>query len=213
MPLVVAPASGVSGGEACDERVVVCAAEDFVKKELAGVDGSHDWWHIHRVRNLALKLASMEGISEPTKLEVIELAALLHDVKDWKYSGSDHAGVTAVEEFLQSINYSPEHTKTILFVISNIGFKEVLSKKMKPAITPELGIVQDADRIDAIGAIGIARCFTFGGSKHRVLHDPTIAPRTELSKESYMKEKGTTINHFHEKLLLLKDKMKTKSGR
>mmetsp|Transcript_11480 Transcript_11480/g.42013 ORF Transcript_11480/g.42013 Transcript_11480/m.42013 type:complete len:230 (+) Transcript_11480:1-690(+) len=177
------------------------------------MDGSHDWWHIHRVRNLAMKLATMEGIEDEATRETIEMAALLHDVKDWKYSGSDSAGVEAVEVFLRSLEYPAEKRESILFVISNLGFKEELSNKAKPAVTPELAIVQDADRIDAIGAIGIARCFTFGGSKNQVLHDPGLMPRQGLTKESYMKEKGTTINHFHEKLLLLKDKLKTKSGR
>jgi len=197
-------------GDAASSQLVQ-AAEAFVKKELAGQDGSHDWFHIHRVRNLALRLAMMEG---NVNLLVVELAALLHDVKDYKYSGSDTAGAEAVKKFLESLNCPDGIKGSILHIIKNIGFKGELGRK-EIKMTPELAVVQDADRLDAIGAIGIARTFTYGGSRNRALYDPSIEPCQNLTQKEYSKKNRNepTINHFYEKLLKLKQMMKSTSGR
>ncbi|BDA45043.1 Uncharacterized protein YpgQ [Coccomyxa sp. Obi] len=193
----------------------VTATESFVRDELSklGPDASHDWWHIERVRNLALSLADQENIGAASR-EIIEHAALLHDVADWKYSGSEDASKNAVQAFLQSQGVEQGKMAAILAIIAGIGFKDELANGSKD-ISKELAVVQDADRLDAIGAVGIARCFTFGGRFNRVLHDPSVKPRDRLTKQAYMDKtfQQTTINHFHEKLLKLKDMMKTESGK
>lgn len=191
------------------KSAIIIATEIFVKKELANQDGSHDWHHIHRVRNLALKLAEEEKI---TNLEVVELAALLHDIKDWKYSGVDNAGELAARDFLTKHGYPADKVELISSIIKNVGFKNELGG-IQANITPELAVVQDADRIDAIGAIGIARAFTFGGTRNRALYDPEVPFVENLTQEQYKNLKNSpTVNHFYEKLLKLKDMIKTKSG-
>ncbi|KXZ42981.1 hypothetical protein GPECTOR_108g176 [Gonium pectorale] len=201
---------------------LLAAAEAFVRHELAALDASHDYAHIERVRANARNLARLEGVSEE-QTALVDLAALLHDVRDWKYSGSDGATTEAVEAFLTAQGADAETIRRVLYIIARVGFKEELaaaaaggaaSDAAGADLTLAAGIVQDADRLDAIGAIGIARCFTFGGAKHRVLHDPAVPPRVGLSKEAYMTggDKTTTINHFYEKLLKLKGLMKTPSG-
>lgn len=193
---------------------VIAATEAFVKGQLEHVDGSHDWWHIARVRNLALLLAKEEQLPLDSLL-VVELAALLHDVKDWKYSGDEFSNEHAVSEFLSTTELKEDVREKILGVIRCMGFKNELDKGTSFIITPELAVVQDADRLDAIGAVGIARCFTFGGRFDRILYDPEIPPRVNLNKHEYMNgaNKTTTLNHFYEKLLKLKDMMKTQAGR
>ncbi|KAL5073157.1 hypothetical protein RYX36_012141 [Vicia faba] len=189
-------------------------AEALVEKAMKGNDASHDAVHVWRVRDLALSLASEEGLSsDPHSMEIVELAALLHDIGDYKYL-RDPSEEETVENFLKEEGVEENKKSKILEIIKGMGFKEEVTGKGNTEWCPEFGVVQDADRLDAIGAIGIARCFTFGGSKKRALHDPTILPRSDLSKEQYMnKEQQTTINHFHEKLLKLKDMMKTKAGK
>eukprot|EP00271_Cylindrocystis_brebissonii_P014229 TRINITY_DN35515_c0_g1_i1.p1 TRINITY_DN35515_c0_g1~~TRINITY_DN35515_c0_g1_i1.p1 ORF type:complete len:234 (+),score=33.53 TRINITY_DN35515_c0_g1_i1:734-1435(+) len=203
---------------------LVAAAEDFVKTSMAGWDSSHDWWHAERVRRTALSLAEEEDLSAESK-QIVELAALLHDVGDHKYAARAGGGPESIERFLEDYEeqVSSERRKMIIDIISRMGFKEELGGSLREGtIFPELAVVQDADRLDAIGAIGIARCLTFGGSRDRVLHDPSRAPRANLTKEEYAKTGSvsqsdsstpTTIHHFYEKLLLLKDLMKTKAGR
>eukprot|EP01026_Neomeris_dumetosa_P019420 TRINITY_DN178_c0_g1_i1.p1 TRINITY_DN178_c0_g1~~TRINITY_DN178_c0_g1_i1.p1 ORF type:complete len:247 (-),score=45.23 TRINITY_DN178_c0_g1_i1:121-861(-) len=218
---------------------VIQEAENFVKKSLIedGMDSSHDYWHIHRVRNMALMLAEKEGLSEGDK-QIVELAALLHDVKDWKYSKDMNGTVNAAKEFLNQHKslISEEICSQVLDILQRIGFKDELKRKQQEEenkiegnsdsenkhsnkkIKMEqkvFGCVQDADRLDAIGAIGIARCLTFGGRFGTVLYDPEIKPRENLSKEQYtdLKCKQTSVNHFYEKLLKLKFMMKTESGR
>ncbi|KAK9803661.1 hypothetical protein WJX72_009151 [[Myrmecia] bisecta] len=188
-------------------------AERFVKQELSTHDGSHDWWHVDRVRKLALELAREEGLSDDQK-RTVEIAALLHDVRDWKYSGSETAGKDAVQEFLDAQGVEADLAQQILQIIAGVGFKDELARAPRQ-VSPELAVVQDADRLDAIGAIGIARCFTFGGRFNRMLHDPAVPPRVGLTKQQYTNRtvEQTTINHFYEKLLTLKGKMKTASGR
>jgi uncharacterized protein len=189
-------------------------AEELVEKAMKGNDSSHDASHVWRVRDLALSLAREEGLSSNSdSMEVVELAALLHDIGDYKYI-RDPSEAKIVENFLDEEGVDEAKKMKILKIINGMGFKDELAGLTLCQSLPEFGVVQDADRLDAIGAIGIARCFTFGGSRNRVLHDPEIKPRTELTKEQYMKrEEQTTINHFHEKLLKLKLLMKTEAGR
>ncbi|KAK4786345.1 hypothetical protein SAY86_003034 [Trapa natans] len=193
---------------------IVERAEKLMRKAMGGNDASHDAWHVLRVRDLALSIAREEGLSSsPDSMLVVELAALLHDIGDYKYS-RDPSEERLVENFLEEENIDEAMKTKILKIIKGMGFKEELQRHESVGIFPEFGVVQDADRLDAIGAIGIARCFTFGGRRNRVLHDPAILPRLELSKEQYMKNmEQTTVNHFHEKLLKLKDLMKTEGGK
>ncbi|KAF5202499.1 Brother of ft and tfl [Thalictrum thalictroides] len=171
---------------------LVMKAEKLVESTMKGNDASHDASHAFRVRDLALSLAQEEG--------------------DYKYI-RDPSEEEIVEKFLVEECVDESERMRILNIIKRMGFKEELTQKMNGDLSLEFGVVQDADRLDAIGAIGIARCFTFGGSKNRVLHDPNVQPRLDLSKEQYMKkDEQTTLNHFHEKLLKLKDLMKTKAG-
>ncbi|KAK7312212.1 hypothetical protein VNO77_35913 [Canavalia gladiata] len=188
-------------------------AEALVEKAMKGNDASHDAAHVWRVRDLALSLAAEEGLSsDPHSLEIVELAALLHDIGDYKYL-RDPSEEKIVENFLEEEGVEENMKSKILSIIKGMGFKDEVTGKGNSEWFPEFGVVQDADRLDAIGAIGVARCFTFGGSRNRLLHDPAIPPRSDLTKGQYMnKEEQTTINHFHEKLLKLKDMMKTKAG-
>lgn len=181
---------------------------------MKGNDASHDASHVWRVRDLALSLAREEGLaSNPDSMEIVELAALLHDIGDYKYL-RDLSDEKMVENFLEDEGLEESKKMRILNIIKKMGFKDEIAGLANAEFSPEFGVVQDADRLDAIGAIGIARCFTFGGSRNRVLHDPAIKPRSDVSKEQYMKkEEQTTVNHFHEKLLKLKDLMKTEAGR
>eukprot|EP00744_Colponema_vietnamica_P013508 GILI01018922.1.p1 GENE.GILI01018922.1~~GILI01018922.1.p1 ORF type:complete len:218 (+),score=27.54 GILI01018922.1:74-727(+) len=190
---------------------IIDSAVTFVKDHLSSNDASHDWTHIERVRLQARTLAIAEGLSERSQ-EIVELAAILHDVGDYKYSGSLTAAEELIRGFLSSQNYDQDRTDQIVHIVNHMGFKEEISGMVKE-ITPELAVVQDADRLDAIGAIGIARCLTYGGSKKRPLYDPSRPPRENISKEEYMEGDNTTINHFYEKLLKLKDLMKTQAGR
>ncbi|KAG0486302.1 hypothetical protein HPP92_008397 [Vanilla planifolia] len=196
------------------QRRTVRMAEKLVESKMAGRDASHDAAHAFRVRDLALSLAREEGL-DGHALEIVELAALLHDIGDYKYSKDFVEDTTVVDNFLMEENVEESKRHKILDIIKGMGFKnEVLNRSCR-ASSPEFGVVQDADRLDAIGAIGIARCFTYGGSTNKILYDPEIPPRQNLSKEKYMNkdEKQTTINHFYEKLFKLKDLMKTEAGR
>ncbi|KMT02612.1 hypothetical protein BVRB_9g202960 [Beta vulgaris subsp. vulgaris] len=192
---------------------IVKRAEKLVEDFMGGNDASHDVAHVFRVRDLALSLATEEGLSSsPHSMFIVELAALLHDIGDYKYV-RDPAEEKTVEQFLEQEGIEESKKKAIVGIVKGIGFKEELAGRTDQECSLEFGVVQDADRLDAIGAIGIARCFTFGGSRNRVLHDPAIKPRLTMSKDEYMdKDQQTTVNHFHEKLLKLKDLMKTRAG-
>ena len=181
---------------------------DFVKEKLEGVEAGHDWFHIERVWKLSKNIAAHENCN----LEVVELAALLHDIADPKFhDGDETLAIKISNQFLESQNVSAEIVDQVLLIIKNISFK---NREEAPKILPiELQIVQDADRIDAIGAIGIARTFNYGGFKNNLLYHPDIQPKLNMSKEEYKKSQGTTINHFYEKLLLLKDLMNTETGK
>ncbi|SHK81627.1 uncharacterized protein SAMN05444266_101236 [Chitinophaga jiangningensis] len=180
----------------------------FVKQELANAEGGHDWWHIYRVWKQARHIAA----TEQSDLLVVELGALLHDIADSKFHGGDEEiGPARAGAFMESLalpQHVIDHVKNIIRYISFKG-----GHNENGFYSTELGIVQDADRLDAIGAIGIARAFNYGGFKNRALYDPGVAPVLNRSKEDYKHNNAPTINHFYEKLLLLKDKMNTTTGK
>eukprot|EP00944_MAST-04C_sp_MAST-4C-sp1_P013263 g13263.t1 len=194
--------------------------QEFVRSALEGNDASHDYAHIERVYNIAMNIAQQEKVGEED-LQIVALAALLHDIADWKYSGSETAGVEAAEAYLGKIpSLSKETIDRICWIIQRVSFHDEIGRsdeeinKMKKDKC--LCIVQDADRLDAIGAIGIARCFTYGGKKKRPLYGANTENIVrKISKDDYMKagRNAPTIEHFYEKLLLLKDMMKTDGGK
>lgn len=181
---------------------------NFVKKELANAEAGHDWWHIERVWKTAKEIAKHEEVN----LDVVEFAALLHDIADSKFhNGDEEIGPQKAGSFLKSINIDDETVLHVQQIIRNMSFKASLG--VLSFSSPEMLVVQDADRLDAIGAIGIARAFTYGGFKNRELYNPAIPPQINQSKEAYKSTTAPTINHFYEKLLLLKDKMNTVTGK
>ena len=180
----------------------------FVKQQLTGAEGGHDWFHIERVYRNSLLLAQTETCDEI----VVKLGALLHDIADSKFhNGDETIGPKVARTFLESQNVDETIIVHVLNIIENISFKG--GNFEKKFHSKELEIVQDADRLDAIGAIGIARTFNYGGFKNRPLYNPNIAPNLHMSKEEYKANEAPTINHFYEKLLLLKDKMNTETGK
>ena len=180
----------------------------YVKKTLSGAEGGHDWFHIERVWKNAKLIAS----GEECDLEVVELAALLHDIADSKFHGGDEEiGPRKAREYLTAAGIDSKKANHIVAIIENVSFKGGHNARNHSSI--ELDIVQDADRLDAIGAIGIARTFNYGGFKNRAIYDPAITPNLNMTKEEYKKSTAPTINHFYEKLLLLKDLMNTESGK
>ncbi len=180
----------------------------FVKETLKGAEGGHDWFHIQRVLNNAKLIAKGENVD----LFIVSLGALLHDIADAKfYDGDETVGPRIARNFLENQQVDESTIVHIENIINYISYKSSLSGE-KLFSSPELDVIQDADRLDAIGAIGIARCFNYGGFKNRALYDPEVAPNLEMTKEEYKKSSAPTINHFYEKLLLLKDKMNTKTG-
>ncbi|KAL4459068.1 hypothetical protein ABPG75_013933 [Micractinium tetrahymenae] len=236
-----AAAGGPSAASAAQHAARVAAAEAYTKACIAGHDSSHDWWHIDRVRNSAAALARQEGLQEAEQ-QLAELAALLHDVADHKYSSDPDADRACLAAFLaHDLGLSEAEQGAVLCVIDSMGFNAELARQhaqqaeqrqgaeqqgaeqqaavaeWEAARQRMLAVVQDADRLDAIGAVGIARCLTFGGRFSRVLHDPAVPPRDTLTRQQYMDKAAsaqqTTINHFHEKLLRLKGLMRTGAGR
>ncbi len=180
----------------------------FVKEKLQNAEGGHDWFHIERVLKNSENIAKGENCN----LEVVQLGALLHDIADSKFhNGDETVGPRVAREFLESENVDEETILHVINIINNISYKGGNFERKFKSI--ELDIVQDADRLDAIGAIGIARAFNYGGFKNRTLHNPEIAPKMNMSKEAYKKNDSPTLNHFYEKLLLLKDLMNTETGR
>lgn len=181
---------------------------DFVKETLANAEAGHDWFHIERVFKTAQTINQQENGDEL----VVCFAALLHDIADPKFNnGDEEIGPNIAASFLSSIDIDADIIAHVKLIIQNMSFKN--SFDGAGFISKELQIVQDADRLDAIGAIGIARAFTYGGFKNRVLYDPAILPEKHLNKESYKNTTAPTINHFYEKLLLLKDLMNTGAGK
>lgn len=178
--------------------------EQLVKAKFTNQEGSHDWFHIDRVRKNALLIQQSEG-GDPL---VIELAALLHDYSDHKYNGGDFdKGAQEVHALLRDLNSPEELALKIAQIVGIVSYKGAGVADQETIL--EGKIVRDADRLDAIGAVGIARAFSYGGSKGRALYDPASRPTMHNTKEAYAQNKGHTINHFYEKLLLLKDRMET----
>lgn len=180
----------------------------FVKQQLENAEGGHDWFHIERVYKNSILIAQEEDCD----LTVVKLGALLHDIADSKFhDGDETIGPKTARTFLESENVFEETINHVINIIENISFKG--GNFENKFSSKELEIVQDADRLDAIGAIGIARTFNYGGFKNRALYNPSIAPNLNMSKEEYKNSNSPTLNHFYEKLLLLKDKMNTATGK
>lgn len=179
----------------------------FVKNELKNAEGGHDWFHIERVWKNAQLIAKTEEVN----LLIVELGALLHDIADSKFNDGDETiGPKKAREFLVSSNIETGIIEHVVAIIDNISFKG--GNHQQQFKSDELNVVQDADRLDAIGAIGIARTFNYGGFKNREIYNPEIPPKLDMTKEEYKSSTAPTINHFYEKLLLLKDRMNTKTG-
>ncbi|MCX6183481.1 MAG: HD domain-containing protein [Flavobacterium sp.] len=191
------------------ESNLVNATIRFVKKQLENAEGGHDWFHIERVYKLALRIAEKEA---DVDVLVVQLAALLHDIADSKFhDGDESIGPRLAREFLSEQQLAEDQLEQVIAIIENISFKG--GNQAQTYFSKELAVVQDADRLDAIGAIGIARTFNYGGFKNRALYDPAIPPNLHLSKEEYKKNTAPTVNHFYEKLLRLKDLMHTETAR
>lgn len=180
----------------------------FVKAQLAQAEGGHDWFHIERVYNNAMLIAQGEACD----LLIVQLGALLHDIADSKFhDGDETVGPSMAWQFLAAQNVPEETIIHVVNIIENISFKGGNHEMKFHSV--ELDIVQDADRLDALGAIGIARAFNYGGFKNRGLYDPAITPNLTMDKEEYKASQAPTLNHFYEKLLLLKDRMNTQTAR
>ena len=191
-----------------DKKQLIAETMSFVKETLEGAEGGHDWFHIERVYKNALLISK----TEPVDTFVVALGALLHDIADSKFNNGDETiGPKMARQFLFELNTDSTIIEHVVNIIENISFKGGHEKQTFKS--PELDVIQDADRLDAIGAIGIARCFNYGGFKNRPLYNPDIKPNLNMTKEEYKTSKGPTINHFYEKLLLLKDKMNTKTAK
>jgi uncharacterized protein len=191
-----------------DQQQIISQTAAFVQSALNGAEAGHDWFHIERVWKNAKTMAA----GEPVNMFIVELAALLHDIADAKFhDGNEEIGPDKARQFLQSLPVEEETITHVENIIRNISYKGGNFKTTFSS--PELAVVQDADRLDAMGAIGIARAFNYGGFKNRELYNPDIKPNLAMNKEAYKKTTAPTINHFYEKLLLLKDRMNTKRGK
>jgi uncharacterized protein len=191
-----------------DQAKILSRTEAFVRQQLAGDASGHDWWHIDRVRVLAKRLGREEGAN----LFIVELAALLHDIADWKfYDGNTEAGPRTAAAWLEKNGVDREVIDHVCDIIQTVSFKGAAVPT--PTATIEGAVVQDADRLDAIGAIGIARTFAYGGAQGQPMHDPDKAPQEHADFDTYRRGDSSTVNHFHEKLFLLKDRMNTESAR
>ncbi|WP_053989999.1 HD domain-containing protein [Mangrovimonas sp. TPBH4] len=187
---------------------IIANTKTFVQEQLTKAEGGHDWFHILRVYNNAVHLGKNENVD----LFTVQLGALLHDIADSKFhNGDETLGPKVAREFLLNQDVESDVIEHVANIISHISFKG--GNEAQVFKSPELDVVQDADRLDAIGAIGIARCFNYGGFKNRKLFDPEIQPNLNMSKEEYKASTAPSINHFYEKLLLLKDRMNTQTGK
>lgn len=190
------------------QRDVLAGAAKFVRQQCSGDSSGHDWWHIERVRTTALAIAREENAD----LFIVELAALLHDVDDWKLRGAkQEAGPVAARQWMDLQELGAGSIEHVCRIIDELSFKG--AGVATPMTSLEGACVQDADRLDALGAVGIGRTFAYGGHKGQAMHDPDLAPIAHESFEAYQKNVGTTINHFYEKLLLLKDRMNTPAAK
>lgn len=191
-----------------DQLKLIKATIDYAQQELALAEGGHDWWHIYRVWKNASKIALEEGADE----FVVQIAALLHDIADSKfYGGDENIGPEKATTFLKEMKVTPESIDHIVAIIRNMSFKNTFDNISFNSI--ELDVVRDADRLDAIGAIGIARTFNYGGYKGSEIYNPNIKPKLNMTKDEYIASNAPTINHFYEKLFLLKNLMKTNTGK
>jgi len=190
-----------------DQLEHIKLTEDFVKETLKSAEGGHDWFHTQRVFKNSLLISKSENVD----LYIVSLGALLHDIADSKFhDGDESVGPQKAREFLFRINVDSVVIEHVVNIIKNISFKG--GNEPQQFSSSELNVVQDADRLDALGAIGVARTFNYGGFKNHTLYDPEIPPKLDMSKEEYKNSKAPTINHFYEKLLLLKNRMHTKTG-
>jgi len=181
---------------------------NFVQSELKNAEGGHDWWHIYRVWKMSLRIAA----KEKADVLIVQLGALLHDIADSKFNdGNEEIGPQKAQSFLKEMNADQATIDHIDAIIRNISFHKTFEEKKFDSL--ELRVIQDADRLDAIGAIGIARAFNYGGHKNFKLYDPDVLPDLQMDKETYKKSDAPTINHFYEKLFLLKDMMNTSTGK
>jgi uncharacterized protein len=187
---------------------IIQLTADYVKQKLSGEGSGHDWWHVYRV----WQNAKLIGAGESIDMQVVELAALLHDIADYKFhKGDTSVGPRTARSWLKKQGVEAHVVEHVIDIIGCMSFSSGLAGKQ--VTTREGMVVQDADRLDAIGAIGIARCFAYGGSKGHEMHNPEKQPTIGISEEDYKKDTGTQINHFYEKLLLLKDRMNTKTAK
>jgi len=193
-----------------NREAILKKTKEFVKQSFKGAEGGHDWFHTKRVLENSVHIAREENAN----LFVVQLAALLHDIADSKFhDGDEILGPKVASEFLKEQKVDQVSREHIVKIIESVSFKNSLSPLEKTFNSIEKQIVQDADRLDAIGAIGIARAFNYGGFKNRELYNPNVTPNRNMSKEEYKKSAAPTINHFYEKLLLLKEKMNTATGK
>jgi uncharacterized protein len=191
-----------------DKQEIIQKTAEMVKEKFQNEGSGHDWWHIYRVWQLAKSIAKKESADS----FVVELGALLHDIADYKFhDGDEEIGGKVTKEWLENLGVDSINIENVVHIVNNVSFKGGNTENKMKSI--EGFIVQDADRLDAIGAMGIARCFAYGGYKGNEIYNPEIKPNLKMTKEEYKTQKGTQINHFYEKLLLLKDRMNTETGR
>jgi uncharacterized protein len=193
--------------EATHSAELVQLTADHIKQKFSGESSGHDWWHVYRVWRNAKQIAA----HEPADMLIVELGALLHDIADWKFSGDDEAGPREARAWLASQSAPEPVIAAVCDIIKGLSYKG--ANVAVEALSREGEIVQDADRLDAIGAIGVGRAFAYGGHAGREMHNPEVQPVLHGSYEAYKKNNGPTINHFYEKLLLLKDRMNTETGK
>jgi len=191
-----------------DQNKIIQLTADYIRQHSSGDSAGHDWWHVYRVWQMAKKI----GHQEDADLFAVELAALLHDIADWKFhDGDDSIGAEKAGDWLDQFDLNSKVKESVCRIVRDISFHETF-KEPRP-LSLEGKVVQDADRLDAMGAIGIARVFAYGGGTGRVIYDPAIEPALYDNAESYFKNQNPSINHFYEKLLLLKDTMNTDYGK